>query len=93
MTCRGIALLLSERQDHALPLAGRVAIRIHLALCMFCRRVQHQLDVIRQLSRWIGYAGETTRFEDREILDAELSPDARFRMRQAIDREKSLKTV
>jgi hypothetical protein len=93
MTCRGIALLLSERQDHGLSLPGLFAIRIHLALCVFCRRIEHQLDIIRQLSRRIGCAGDSSPLEDRQIMDAELSPDAKARMKKALGREKSLRTV
>jgi hypothetical protein len=93
MNCRGIALLLSERLDHGLPFWRNAAIRIHLALCVFCRRLKHQLDIIAQLSRRIGCAGDGSTFEGCQILDAALSPDAKSRMKEALDREKPRRKI
>jgi len=93
MTCKGIARLLSERQDHRLSFPACLAVRVHVFLCVFCRRFKRQLEIISQLSRAIGGVGDGSPCEDRRILEARLSSDAKSRMRKALAREKLLKCV
>jgi hypothetical protein len=52
-TCREVAALLVAREDRALPMVERVALRLHLAACQACPKFEHQLSVMRQaLGRW-----------------------------------------
>jgi hypothetical protein len=45
--------LLVAREDRALPMVERVALRLHLAACQACPKFEHQLSVMRQaLGRW-----------------------------------------
>jgi len=81
MTCKRIAKLLSELQDRDLPFSRRLAIRLHLSWCVFCRRLARHLEVLRQVSRGIGQAAVT---DDLVALDATLSPDAKDRMKRTL---------
>ena len=47
--------------DHSLPLLDRWRVKLHLAMCEFCRYYQEQLEVLRKLSRYLGQ-------EDSQIL-------------------------
>ena len=52
-TCKEAAALLVAREDRALPIVERVALRLHLAACSACPRFEHQLAVMRRaLRRW-----------------------------------------
>ncbi|KQT12321.1 zf-HC2 domain-containing protein [Ramlibacter sp. Leaf400] len=46
-TCKEAAALLVARQDRALPMADRIALRLHLAACEACPRFEHQLQLMR----------------------------------------------
>jgi hypothetical protein len=87
MTCKRIAKLLSEQQDHGLSFPRRLAIRVHLALCVFCRRLARQLEIIRGLSQMIGGAGDVSMIDDGLVFDAALSSDAKSRMKKMLARE------
>jgi hypothetical protein len=57
-TCKEVAALLVAREDRDLPLAERLALRLHLAACDACPRLEHQLRVMREaLGRWRQDAG------------------------------------
>ncbi|HYF43087.1 MAG TPA: zf-HC2 domain-containing protein [Ramlibacter sp.] len=58
-TCKEATALLIAREDRALPLADRVALRLHLAACKACPRFERQLLTLRQaLSHWRHYTAE-----------------------------------
>jgi len=58
-TCKEVAALLVAREDRALPMVERVALRLHLAACEACPKFEHQLSVMRQaLRRWREDANE-----------------------------------
>lgn len=61
MSCKDMSPLISENMDHSLPLFDRWKMRLHLAICKFCRYYQEQLEVLRKLSRYLGQ-------EDVQIL-------------------------
>jgi uncharacterized membrane protein len=82
MTCKRIAKLLSEQQEHPLSFWRRAAIRIHLSWCVFCRRLASQLEFIHGVSRAIGSSIET----DAPAFDAVLSPEAKTRIKQDLAR-------
>ena len=56
-TCKETAALLVAREDRALPLADRLALRFHLAACSACPAFERQLLTMRgALARWRHYA-------------------------------------
>lgn len=69
MTCKDTSPLISENMDHSLPLLDRWRVKLHLAMCGFCRYYQKQLEVLRKLSRYLGQADTqiyNTRFLTQE---------------------------
>ncbi|MBN8717434.1 MAG: hypothetical protein J0H95_10785 [Xanthomonadales bacterium] len=42
---------MSESQEHPLPLATVISLRMHLVLCSGCRNFDRQLGVLRQATR------------------------------------------
>ena len=63
-TCKEVSALLVAREDRALPLAERVALRVHLAMCEACPRFERQLLTMRNaMKQWRAYANDA---RDRE---------------------------
>jgi hypothetical protein len=61
-TCKEAAALLVAREDRALPMVERVALRLHLAACQACPKFERQLAVMRKaLKRWREDANEIER--------------------------------
>ena len=59
-TCKEVSALLVAREDRALPLAERVALRVHLAMCEACPRFERQLLTMRNaMKQWRAYANDT----------------------------------
>ena len=57
-TCKEVAALLVAREDRALPIADRVALRLHLAACSACPRFERQMLLMRNaLRQWRSYEG------------------------------------
>jgi hypothetical protein len=81
MTCKRIAKLLSERQDHRLSLWRRVAVSVHLSWCIFCRRLARHLDHIRAFSE---AAGEPSAVADVGILDTTLPQAVKDRIKKLL---------
>lgn len=55
-TCKEVAALLVAREDRALTLVQRVALRWHLAACQACPVFEKQLLVMRNaMGRWRNY--------------------------------------
>jgi hypothetical protein len=55
-TCKEVAALLVAREDRALPVIERVALRLHLAACGACPKFERQLLTMRNaFSRWRNY--------------------------------------
>ncbi|ABM37662.1 zf-HC2 domain-containing protein [Polaromonas naphthalenivorans] len=56
LTCKEAAALMVAREDRVLPLAGRAALRLHLAICAACPRFERQLLTMRNaMKQWRGY--------------------------------------
>jgi hypothetical protein len=52
-TCKEVAALLVAREDRALPMVERAALRLHLAACGACPVFERQLAIMRRaLGRW-----------------------------------------
>jgi hypothetical protein len=49
--CKSVTQILSESMDRDLPIHHRVLIRMHLLMCKYCARFNHQLLVIREVCR------------------------------------------
>ena len=55
-TCRQVAALLSAREDRALPLAERLGLRLHLAMCAGCTGFERQvLTMHNVMKQWRNY--------------------------------------
>ncbi len=60
-TCREVSALLIAREDRELPLAERVALRLHLAICQACPRFERQLLTMRNaMKQWRNYEVDET---------------------------------
>lgn len=56
LTCQEAAALMLDREDRALPLADRAALRLHLVICKACPRFERQLLTMRHaMKQWRGY--------------------------------------
>lgn len=55
-TCKEVSALLIAREDRELPLAERLALRLHLAMCQACPRFERQLLTMRNaMKQWRNY--------------------------------------
>ena len=58
-SCKQVAALLVAREDRALPLIERLALRFHLAACNACPLFERQLLTLRNvMGRWRNYTDE-----------------------------------
>lgn len=80
LTCKDASHLLSESQERPLTLRERWGLRLHLWMCVSCRRFDRQLSLIRQAMRSLRRRAEA----EAEAQDVELTPEARERIRQAL---------
>lgn len=56
-TCKEAAALIVAREDRALGLADRVALRLHLLVCKACPRFERQVLGMRQsMAAWRNYS-------------------------------------
>ncbi len=56
LTCQEAADLMLAREDRALPLADRAALRLHLVICKACPQFERQLLTMRHaMKQWRGY--------------------------------------
>lgn len=58
MSCRQVTELASLYVDRNLPIAKRMAIRMHVAMCAHCRRFVRQLRATLELLRTLGEPSE-----------------------------------
>lgn len=55
-TCKQVAALLIAREDRKLPVADRIALRLHLAACQACPIFERQiLTVHNAMRQWRNY--------------------------------------
>lgn len=56
LTCKKAAALMLAREDRALPLSERAALRLHLAICAACPPFERQLLTMRNaMAQWRAY--------------------------------------
>ncbi len=51
LSCKQAARLMSVRRDRALDQTEEIDLRLHLTVCMNCRRFDGQLDVLSELAK------------------------------------------
>ena len=54
MSCREVTELASQYVDRELPIAKRMAMRMHVTMCVHCRRFVRQLRATLELLRSLG---------------------------------------
>lgn len=58
-TCKEVAALLVAREDRALAVSDRVALRLHMVACKACPAFERQLLTIRRaMGRWRNYVDD-----------------------------------
>ena len=74
LTCRDATELASRAMDERLPFSNRMALRLHLAICENCARINQQLHEMRRLFREETAAGEVPGLtpEARQRIASEL---------------------
>ena len=55
--CREVTRLILERENRALSVVERVAVRFHLGICLMCTRFTGQVRLMnRAMAQWKQYA-------------------------------------
>ncbi len=55
-TCKEVTALVIAREDRALPLPERLALRLHMAMCQACPTFERQVLTMRNaMQQWRGY--------------------------------------
>lgn len=75
--CREASRLQSKALDGALPFGKRLGLRMHLALCRWCRRYGKHIRVLRILGRTAGS-------DERGLPPGSLSSSARERIKSKL---------
>ena len=58
-TCKEVSALLIAREDRALPLRERLALRLHMAMCQACPRFERQVLTMRNaMKQWRNYSAD-----------------------------------
>lgn len=78
LTCRQASQLVSESQERTLGRQERWGLRLHLWVCVSCRRFERQVRLLRRVLRRLA------RLSESDAQGPDLSPAARERIRQAL---------
>ena len=54
LSCKEASQLMSAAMDRRLSIGERLALRLHLMICLGCRRFQSQMDFLRAACRRFG---------------------------------------
>ncbi len=71
MTCKEVSTLVSSDEVATAPIATRMAVWMHLAMCRHCRAFRRQMALIHRAARVVGTAFDrepSAGFENK-ILD------------------------
>lgn len=79
LNCKRTSVLVSQSLDRPLTWRERWAVRLHLLICVYCRRFAQQLQWMRRAMQ--GWQEQVA--EDSEVA---LSQDARDRITQQLDK-------
>ena len=85
MKCSEVARLVSEGHDRRLSFFERLKVRMHLAMCIVCRRFARQIELIHRLARAVGRVGARSPVAAGGVFDASLSSKAKSRIKAALD--------
>lgn len=78
LNCKDASHLISEREERPLGFRERWGLRLHLWMCISCRRFERQLALMRQALRKLGQRTEA------DAAGTDLPPEARERIRKAL---------
>ena len=89
LTCTDARRLLSQARDQKLPTRQRWGLKVHLAMCRFCRNFGKQLDVLSEIAHEVGEEHEHGHEYDHDhehgdTDNAHLSPQARQRIQKRL---------
>ncbi|MBI1283336.1 MAG: zf-HC2 domain-containing protein [Thiobacillus sp.] len=87
LTCKDASHLVSHSQDRTLGFRERWELRIHLWMCVNCRRFERQIGLMRRLLR------QSARQAEAEAADRQLPAEARERIRQALPSSNGTRTT
>jgi hypothetical protein len=73
INCREATRLISQAMDSTLPWHRRVAIKLHLLYCVWCRRYAAQLQILRKAAKQLDQ-------DDLAAPGEKLSEEARQQM-------------
>ncbi len=58
-TCKEVTALVIAREDRALPVVERLALRMHMAICNACPRFERQVLTMRNaMKQWRHYSND-----------------------------------
>ncbi len=75
-TCQEVSHLTSQAMDETLPWRKRLGMRLHLLMCVWCRRNSDQLQLVRNFAR---------KQSASQSKEAKLSSDARDRLSKLLE--------
>jgi predicted anti-sigma-YlaC factor YlaD len=81
LTCKEASHLVSQNQDRPLSFNECLGLRIHLWMCVNCRRFERQIGLMRRLLR------QSARSAENADTETQLSAEAQARIRQAMDEQ------
>ena len=68
--CKEAAALLIAREDRALNLPDKIALKLHLLACKACPKFENQVLVLRAaMGRWRNYADNDSRPSSNSRVD------------------------
>lgn len=79
LNCKRTSVLVSQSLDRPLTWRERWAVRLHLLICVYCRRFAQQLQ-------WMRRAMQGWQLQVAEDSEVALSQDARDRITQQLDK-------
>ncbi|MFQ5673400.1 MAG: zf-HC2 domain-containing protein [Nitrospinales bacterium] len=82
LTCKDTSPLISEMMDHDLPLAKRIKVKFHLAMCRMCQYYFSQLSFLRNMAKEIDHLEPTSC--DKQVL----SESARKNIQEAMQNQR-----
>lgn len=80
LSCKDTTQLISQSMDASLPVGKRIAVRIHLLVCIFCSRYKRQLHLIRATLRLLSAADD----HPEGLASEKLSAEARDRIKKSL---------
>lgn len=79
LNCRQVTRLVSQSMDEQLPWYRRLAVRVHLLYCVWCRRYASQVQFLRKAARELAPQPD-------DKTPAKLSDEAKDQIRQNLRR-------